>query len=108
MPCVPQYCSLPQKEELPPEDDEEAPTQAVRTIDEERQFRIAMWEMSRLYAFSHCEVIVLPDLDDNMSAWPREDQMYSAPNDTPYKNRGWQVTQGSHSFEHAARHELIG
>ena len=78
--------------------------QVDRNVHETRQFRFAMCEMSRMYAFKHCEVIVLPthdadgqpfdsvaitgtvtDVDGNsvdMSAWGRV-------NLTPYEGRGW-------------------
>ena len=34
-----------------------------RTPRERRQFNFAMWEMTRLYSFMHCEVIVDPVID---------------------------------------------
>lgn len=81
-------------------------TQVGRNVHETRQFRFAMCEMSRMYAFSQCEVIVLPTHDEDekpfdsveitrtvtdndgnsvdMSAWGRV-------NSVPYESRGWSV-----------------
>lgn len=99
------YCSLPQKafEKIP-----EAYFKATgapkpmqdRTPTQKIQFNIAMWEMTRLYAFSECDVIVDPIIgspDDFPS-----DSVTNAPasfdpgkcewgwiNSRPYSERGW-------------------
>jgi len=102
------YCSLPQKaHDVPIEYGETtgAPAvQADRDVHETRQFRFAMWEMSRLYAFFQCEVIVLPELESvaithitpegvAMSKWGRV-------NVTPYENRGWCAAEFSVAIFH--------
>ena len=102
------YCSLPQKAHNVPSDYTKttgAPmVQADRNVQETRQFRFAMFEMSRLYAFFKCEVIVIPELDSvaithktqeggAMSVWGRV-------NSNPYENRGWCAAEFSVAMFH--------
>ena len=48
--------------------------QEDRTRAEHRLFRRALFEMTRLYAFHECEVIILPNLDSTTDAWGRQNQ----------------------------------
>ena len=87
------YCSMPQKafEDIPDAYFESTRTQRPmpdRTPTERRQFGFAMWEMTRLYAFSECAVIIDPVIDpakdfpSGVDAWGRV-------NTLPYGERGW-------------------
>jgi len=58
-----------------------------RTDREQAQFRYAMWDMGRLYAYQQCEVIVLPALDPP-DTFPGG-QVWGMVNSTPYEFRGW-------------------
>lgn len=89
--------SRPQQEGLPP--------QRPITANEQKLFRIALFEMSRMYAFSGCEVLVLPQLEllqSSASSQPvkakysnvkKRDCLHSDTwgwiNEVPYENRGW-------------------
>ena len=91
------FCSLPQVGRDVPDDyflenDLMMDRQAERSHDETDRFRFCMWEMSRLYGFHECHVIVLPqssrDFPGGENAWGR------VSND-PYHNRGWCASEYS-------------
>jgi hypothetical protein len=76
--------------------------QRERTPWEKKLFGIALWEMSRMYAFRGCKVIVLPqvetlpagsDIEYKYSEVKGRDCPWSATwgwvNTVPYANRGW-------------------
>jgi len=117
------YCSLSQKAHNVPDEYSEntgAPKPQIdRNVHETRQFRFAMCEMSRMYAFSQCEVIVLPTHDsegkpfdsveitervtdkDRLSdkdgpcydkdGKPVDLSKWGRVNSVPYESRGWSV-----------------
>ena len=101
------YCSLPQRAfpELP-EEYFEANAGAKRGTDRTRGqlqlFSYAMWEMTRFYAFSQCQVIVDPVIDapEDFPRGPSDIRPPEEPggsrtcswgyiNDRPYEERGW-------------------
>ncbi|CAK0788078.1 unnamed protein product [Prorocentrum cordatum] len=58
-----------------------------RSPEEKRAFGVAMFEMSRLYCYRDCEVIVLPELhgpDEHPGG-----KVWGVINEVPYENRGW-------------------
>ena len=59
-----------------------------RTKEQQRQFKFAMWEMTRLYAFGECEVIVDPVIDD-ADSFPGGRNAWGKVNTTRYEQRGW-------------------
>ena len=80
--------------------------QIDRNVHETRQFRFAMCEMSRMYAFSQCEVIVLPTHDSEGKPFdsveitervtdndgkPVDLSKWGRVNSVPYESRGWSV-----------------
>jgi len=89
--------SRPQQEGLPPQ----RPINAV----ELKLFRLALFEMSRMYAFSGCKVLVLPELEPvgRYAGGEALKSVYSESknreclrsdtwgwiNEVPYENRGW-------------------
>lgn len=61
------------------------------TVAERRQFSFAINEISRLYAFKKCRVVVVPQVDavdSTRGIWGRDNQ-------TPYSQRGWCVMEFS-------------
>ena len=78
------------------------PPQCERTPREKKLFGIALWEMSRMYAFRGCQVIVLPQIEvlpasseikSKYSDVKGRECQWSATwgwiNTVPYANRGW-------------------
>ena len=65
-----------------------------RTPVEERQFKVALSEMTRLYCFKDCEVIVLPRVED-AADFPGGKDAWGAINAREYKLRGWAFTEFS-------------
>ena len=81
------------------------PPQRKRTPEEEKCFRTALFEMSRMYAYGRCEVIVLPQLEhwqtfphsasperkwsDVKNRYCEHSELWGWINDVPYHNRGW-------------------
>ena len=88
-------CSLPQSSrDVPPEYFDAmaktlqvasggATVQEGRTHAEERCFRRALFEMTRLYAFHECEVVVLPRVETDLPPG------WGTSNTRPYHLRGW-------------------
>ena len=58
-----------------------------RTQEEWNAFGVALFDMSRLYAYKRCEVIVLPALD-LLDSFP-DGNVWGFVNERPYHNRGW-------------------
>uniref|UniRef100_A0A0G4HJY9 EF-hand domain-containing protein n=1 Tax=Chromera velia CCMP2878 TaxID=1169474 RepID=A0A0G4HJY9_9ALVE len=104
------FCSLPQKaRDVPAEylraldpktcdsfgPVKEGKVQLVeRTRQEIRRFHAALWEMSRLYSYMDCKVIVLPLLEDS-SEFPGGGEAWGRVSTTPYVQRGWCITEFS-------------
>ena len=65
-----------------------------RTPAEATAFAFAMWDMGRLYAYQECEVIVLPELDDE-STYPTSPDVWGMINRRPYERRGWCASEFS-------------
>ena len=87
------YCSLAQKsfDNIPDAYFEATKTQRPmqdRTPTQKRQFSFAMWEMTRLYAFSECEVIIDPVIDAPQD-FPSGEDAWGRVNSLPYCDRGW-------------------
>jgi len=87
------YCSLPQRAQPVQQTyfknaAKGCSTQSDRTPAEQRFFSYAMWDMSRLYAFKECEVLVLPKVEDP-SCFPGGVAAWGHTNHVPYINRGW-------------------
>ena len=61
---------------------------------QERCFRNALWEMGRLYSFSECEVVVIPDVA-SAESFPGGPDMWGITNPDAYERRGWCVAEYS-------------
>jgi hypothetical protein len=89
------------------------PKQRERTVSETRRFYLALWEMTRLFAFRECRVVVLPHvegvegpedsvfLDYNQYKGrdcPRS-TVWGWVNDVPYHRRGWCFAEFSCAYK---------
>ena len=90
--CFIDFCGLPQaSRDMPPEYHYVTGTlapQADRTPSERERFSLALWDMSRLYAFAECEVIVLPEVEPPTIFLGGPDR-WGLVNTLPYEARGW-------------------
>ena len=97
------FCSLDQRDKPQPAG---KPPQRHRTVAETRRFYLALWEMTRMYAYRGCRVIVLPEVEQWESfeeeGTPPEEvhsdlkdrvclrsAVWGWVNDVPYHRRGW-------------------
>lgn len=101
------YCSLDQRQRPQPPG---SPPQRARTVGETRRFYLALWEMSRLYAYNECRVVVLPDVEPaaedaderfsearrRLCGWSR---VWGWINDVPYHHRGWCCAEFSCAYK---------
>ena len=65
---------------------------ADRTPEERTRFSFAMWEMSRLYAYVECHVLVLPESDPD-SSFPGGPDLWGLVSPNPYYRRGWTTSE---------------
>ena len=97
------FCSLDQRARPQPVG---RPPQRERTVEETRRFKLALWEMTRMYAYRGCRVVVLPEIEPwelFEAAGTEPAQVHSEVkgrvclqsavwgwvNDVPYHKRGW-------------------
>ena len=97
------FCSLDQRARPQPAGQQ---PQRERTIAESRRFYLALWEMTRMYAYGGCRVVVLPEVEPWKLFEPagtQPEQVYSEVkervclrsavwgwvNEVPYHRRGW-------------------
>ena len=90
------YCSLPQGAflDMPEsyfENNNVARPQVPRSHGQRQRFDFAMWEMTRFYAFSQCEVIVEPVIDkaEDFPGFGEPGGSWGSINTRAYHDRGW-------------------
>jgi len=91
------YCSLPQVAHPVPEEyfahiGNSSTKQVGRTPHEERTFAVVINDMSRLYAFERCEVIVLPTVEPP-ERFPSGAKSWGPASTFQYVDRGWPCSE---------------